>query len=161
MILGLIYLSFSHKAIATAMKHAGTDIIDNALKYRFTTEKGPFPISQHKLGRGNRPGGRLAQSIRVSLPQIQEGSSTVTMGFGSNVKYFAIHEFGFSGTVGVKAHKRKNGQSVRAHDRILNIIAREPMATELRHSRTQETVMTLARREILKVIDGIGKGGPA
>lgn len=83
------------------------------------------------------------------------------MGFGSNVKYFFIHEFGFSGDVPVKAHSRKNGQNVRAHSRFVNVQAREPMQTELRHPRTAEAILPNIEREILKVITGIEKGGPA
>jgi phage gpG-like protein len=148
----------SLKAIAAALKQAGPIIVQNALEYRFTLQKGPFPVSEHKLGVKSR---RLRQSIDNTAPQIQEGSSTVTMGFGSNVKYFGIHEFGFSGSVGVKAHSRKNGQNVRAHSRFVKIAAREPMQTELRNSRTADLIYTLAKREILKVVDGSEKGGPA
>lgn len=148
----------SLRAIARALGHSAEIIVGNAVKHRFVEVPGPFPFSENKLGRRT---GRLRQSIRTTAPQIQEGSSTVTMGFGSNVKYFFVHEFGFSGDVPVKAHSRKNGQNVRAHSRFVNVQAREPMQTELRHPRTAEAILPNIEREILKVITGIEKGGPA
>lgn len=146
----------SLKAIARALAVSGEIIVGNSLENRFLGISGPFPVSEHRLGRKT---GRLRQSIFNTAPQIQEGSSTVTMGFGSNVKYFFIHEFGFSGDVSVRAHSRKNGQKVRAHSRFVNVEARAPMQTELRHPRTAEVILTLAEREILKVINEIEGGG--
>lgn len=155
----------SLKAIARALTVGGEIIEGNMKQHRFVLQKGPFPVSENKLGKVS---GRLNESIRATAPQIQEGSSTVTMRFGSNVKskggganYFLIHEFGFSGQVGIKAHTRKNGVAVRAHNRLLKVPAREPMQTELRHPRTTDVIMTLVRREIAKVITDIEKGGPA
>jgi hypothetical protein len=119
----------SLKAIGKALNQAGPIIVGNAVKDRFVESPGPFPFSQNKLGRVT---GRLRQSIRNTAPQIQEGSSIVTMGFGSNVKYFRIHEFGFADDVSVRAHTRKNGQQVRAHTRFMKVRAR---ARELRDHR--------------------------
>jgi len=140
------------KAVARALTMSGPMIVGNAVRYRFTSETGPFPYSQNKLGRVT---GRLRQSITHSPPQIQEGTHTVTMGFGSNVKYFAIHEFGFSGSVPVRAHNRR-GRPVRAHSRFVRIQAREPMQTELRHTRTSEIILENARRQILAMLEREG-----
>jgi phage gpG-like protein len=167
----------SLKAIARALNQSSEIIVGNAINDRFVAGKGPFPVSEHKLGRKT---GRLRQSIFSTAPQIQEGSSTVTMGFGSNVKYFAIHEFG--GTINLKArtqinhfkfladgkgarfskvkgatHAQKN--QIGAHSYIMP--ARAPMQTELRHPRTAQLITEAATREILKVIDQLEKGGAA
>jgi phage gpG-like protein len=164
------------KAIAAALNQAGPIIVGNAVENRFLGSPGPFPISEHKLGRRT---GRLRQSIRNTAPQIQEGESAVTMGFGSNVKYFAIHEFG--GEVKRKARTQVNnfrfladGKSVRfakvkdatfsqkneIGESSYQMPAREPMQTELRHPRTAQVILTLVEREIYKVIADI-EGGAA
>lgn len=143
-------------AVATGMKQAGPFIVGNAVKDRFTSRKGPFPISEHKLGRVT---GRLRQSITNTPPQINATTGEVTMGFGSNVRYFAIHEFGFKGAVAVKAHKRRNGQSVRAHRRNVNIPARAPMRTELETNRTKTLVIDAVTRAAKKALDRMEGGG--
>lgn len=153
----------SLQALSRALSASGPMIVGNALKYRFTSERGPFPYSQNKLGRVT---GRLRQSITSTPPQIQAGTSSVTIGFGSNVRYFAIHEFGFTGNVTVKAHTRKAhtvpklnlsrlAQDVRSHSRYLKLQARAPMATELRDPRTEAIVVENARRQIQKVLDAL------
>lgn len=71
--------------------------------------KGPFPVSQKRLGVVS---GRLRRSMRFSRPTFQKG--TLKTAVGSNVRYFGRHEFGGSGRqvrVGaakVKAHFRNN-----------------------------------------------------
>jgi phage gpG-like protein len=145
------------QGMGKALNKSGPMIVGNAVKYRFTSERGPFPVSQNKLGRVT---GRLRQSITSTKPQINTASNEIVMGFGSNVKYFGVHEFGFSGSVAVKAHARKNGQQVRSHSRFIKIAARRPMFTELDHDRTLGIVFENARREIIKAIDET-EGGPA
>ena len=114
-----------------------------------------------------------------TAPQIQEGSSTVTMGFGSRLKYFAIHEFG--GTINRPARQQVNNFRFLADGKRVRFArlkdatfsqknqigassyqmpARAPMQTELRHPRTREVILTLAEREIRKVISEI-EGGAA
>ena len=144
------------EGMGRALNKSGPMIVGNAVKYRFTAERGPFPIGDAKLGRVT---GRLRQSITNTKPQINTGSNEVTMGFGSNVKYFGVHEFGFDGPVNVKAHQRK-GRPVRGHSRFIKIAARRPMFTELDHDRTLGIVFENARREIIKAIDET-EGGPA
>jgi hypothetical protein len=56
---------------------------------------------------------RLRGSIRASLAY--PDGSTVRSGIGSNVVYAAAHEFGFDGTVNVKAHQRRSVGSDRYH----------------------------------------------
>lgn len=50
--------------------------------------------------------GRLRRSI-TRAPAQAEGARGVISAIGSNVRYFAPHEFGFDGTVSVKEHERK------------------------------------------------------
>jgi len=140
------------KHLATALAVSGQEIVGNSLKYRFTSERGPFPFSQNKLGRVT---GRLRQSITATKPQIQEGSSTVTLGFGSNVKYFNLHEFGFTGNVPVRAHTRR-GKPVRAHSRAVSIAARAPMQTEVRDQRTVDIVIRNAERAVRRLLADLG-----
>lgn len=144
-------------AVATGMKQAGPVIVGNAVKDRFTSQRGPFPVSEHKLGRVT---GRLRQSITNTPPQINANTGEVTMGFGSNVSYFAVHEFGFNGTVAVRAHKRKNGQAVRAHTKQANYPARAPMRTELETNRTTKLVIEAVTRAAKKALDRL-EGGRA
>lgn len=144
------------QGMGKALAMSGPMIVGNAVKYRFTSERGPFPFSENKLGRVT---GRLRQSITNTPPQIQEGSNTVTMGFGSNVKYFGVHEFGFSGNVPVKAHQRK-GKPVRAHSRYVKIEARRPMFTELDDDRSLGIIYENAKRQVRIMLDEM-EGGPA
>jgi len=144
-------------AVGKGLAAGGPVIVGNAVKHRFTNQRGPFPVSQNKLGRVT---GRLRQSITNTRPQINAASGEVTMGFGSNVSYFAIHEFGFSGTVAVKSHSRKNGQQVRGHQRNVNRPARAPMLTELRTPRTTDIILESVRRAVVRALDGM-EGGPA
>jgi phage gpG-like protein len=112
--------------------------------------QGPFPVSDHKLGVKS---GRLYRSVRWTLPEIS--GQTVLGSIGTNVKYAGAHEFGFSGSVQVRAHSRKSFShrsflggttksgkqktvrkkvrgadiQVRTHTRKLNIPERAPIRT--------------------------------
>lgn len=153
-------------AVGKGLNAAGPIIVGNAVKYRFTSERGPFPVGESKLGRVT---GRLRQSISNTKPQIDPSSGEITMGFGSNVgglgggaapvKYFGIHEFGFSGSVNVKAHTRR-GKPVRSHGRRVNFAARAPMQTELRETRTSEEIIKQIERRIQAMLREL-EGGPA
>ncbi|MEP0814518.1 MAG: hypothetical protein HRF49_07630 [bacterium] len=82
---------------------------------------------------GKAPGivtGRLCNSIEP-IPPRQSGDMWET-GVRTNVEYAAVHEYGFSGTVQVRAHERKMNQAfgrptapftqnVRSHSRKLNL----------------------------------------
>lgn len=91
-------------AISSGMARGGQIVLGSAVRYRFTG-KGPFPIAEHRLGVVTN---RLRKSMRVTPPQIKEGENAVTMSFGSDVKYFALHEFGFKGKVQVRGHNRRS-----------------------------------------------------
>lgn len=80
------------------------EIVGIAVKERFTG-KGPFPVSQNKLGVVT---GRLRRSIRSTRAQVNTSSGEITTEAGSNVAHFAAHEFGFKGTQHVRGHTRKN-----------------------------------------------------
>jgi len=113
------------------------------------SERGP-----HTLGRISS---RLANTLRAAKARVS--GTTVWSSIGSNVRYAGAHEFGFQGTVTVKAHTRRfarfEGQSisikdakllqgrskkakpglqrgtqqVRSHSRKMNIPARAPIAS--------------------------------
>lgn len=74
--------------------------LGQATARRFTG-KGPFPVSAKRLGVVS---GRLRASLRRSAARVE--GDTVKASVGSNVVYFGVHEFGFAGTVAVRAHKR-------------------------------------------------------
>jgi phage gpG-like protein len=54
----------------------------------------------------NRRTGRLGGSARASEAVVT--GNNVSSAIGTNVRYGAVHEFGFRGTVAVKAHRRKD-----------------------------------------------------
>jgi hypothetical protein len=78
----------------------GTLLMAAQIQAKRLTGKGPFPVSQHKLGVVS---GRLRQSIRPTAARI-EGDSVISS-IGSVVSYLKAHEFGFSGAVKVRAHE--------------------------------------------------------
>lgn len=80
-------------------------------------------IAQHEYLSGPRPtrldkvSGRLLGSIATLVQP--ESNGRIVGRIGSNVKYAAFHEFGFHGTINVRAHQRvirafnlKTGESV-------------------------------------------------
>ena len=101
-------------------------LLGRAVKERFTG-KGPFPVSQRRLGVVT---GLLRRSITHSVPEAG-GSGEVVVKMGSNVRYFAVHEFGFAGSVRVRSHQRR-GRFVKEHSRRMKIPAREPLQTAIR-----------------------------
>jgi hypothetical protein len=129
-----------------------------AAKDRFTG-KGPFPVSQRKLGNVS---GRLKRDLHA------EAATMTATGYrgrvGSVVEYFGPHEVGFSGQVSVRAHSRKAytvggkrgytvlPQSVRAHSKTLKIPARQPLATAIR-----EHGQAIIGGEIAKAARGTSK----
>lgn len=64
--------------------------------------------------------GRLRRSINF---RVAETGTGIEAKVGTNVEYARVHEFGFSGTVNVKAHMRKGKKAyeVRAHSRKVNL----------------------------------------
>src|SRR4029453_14638820 len=94
--------------------------------------KGPFPVAEHRLGSRTE---RLKQSLFYRAATVSQVGNQVavtgTMG-SLGVKYFPIHEYGFSGSATVKPFFRKNrsgkGTSqVKGYTRRMNIPARAPM----------------------------------
>jgi phage gpG-like protein len=124
------------EAVRKAIDLGMLELVQVAMKDRFTG-KGPFPVSQKKLGVVS---GRLRRDLHT------EAARPIATGFsariGSNVEYFAAHELGFSGTVQVKAHQRSRyttrrgysvlEQSVRAHSKHMTVPKREPLMTAIR-----------------------------
>lgn len=117
----------------------GSQLVGLAQKERLRGE-GPFPVRDKKLGVQTR---RLSRSLRSSKPKYSGG--VVSLGIGTNVKYFGGHEFGLRKKVSVPAHKVKahvknfRGKQVaipahsrKYHNRQMDIPKREPVATTIR-----------------------------
>lgn len=147
------------QAVGRGMALSGELVKQKAQEERFSGA-GPFPVEQHRLGIRQQ---LLRKSLRVTPPQINASTGEVTQGFGSNLRYFLIHEFGFSGPSPVRAHRRTTASgkvaNVRAHTRNLTIAARAPMITELQSERTRTTYFRNINRELELAIDG--RGGAA
>lgn len=94
-------------AIKRGLDRGNELALGEILRSRFTG-RGPFPVSEHRLGvRTNR----LRSSMRRTRAAIT--GNEVSASIGSNVHYFGIHEFGFSGSVTVRAHRRRAPQADR------------------------------------------------
>lgn len=148
------------RAIARGMNR-GTLVIAGKIQTQRLSGKGPFPVAQHKLGVKT---GTLRKSVRPTLAQTR-GDEVVTS-IGSAVRYAAVHEFGFTGTVPVKAHEvtmkklfgRKLKEPLRfsrlAHQRKVNTPARAPFQTGIEeHAEIVEREIT---REVVKEFQGGG-----
>lgn len=76
--------------------------------------------------------GRLRRSITT---RVQANATAVIGTVGTNVEYAAVHEYGFQGTVNIKAHLRKAKDRfipVRAHTRQVNMPERSFLRSALR-----------------------------
>lgn len=89
------------QAIRRGMDRANALVTRQMTRSRFTG-KGPFPVSEGKLGVRT---GRLRRSLLWAKATI-DPAGNVTGAIGSNVEYMGVHEFGFSGEVQVRAHRR-------------------------------------------------------
>lgn len=87
------------KSIARGLVRA-TALITGEIQAKRLTGKGPFPVSQNRLGVKT---GRLRQSLTYTKTATITGDVVQTT-IGTNVKYGAAHEFGYKGPVKVKAH---------------------------------------------------------
>lgn len=148
------------QAVGAGMSRAGQLVLGKAVESRFSG-KGPFPVAQHRLGiRSNL----LRKSLYATKPQINAGTGEVTQGFGSPLRYFLLHELGFTGPAPVRAHTRQTASgktsNVKAHTRNLTIAARAPMTTELQSERTRKTYLVEINRELELAIDRM-EGGVA
>lgn len=89
--------------LARAWAAGAQEILGRAVKGRFTGQ-GPYPVAQNRLGVVTN---RLRKSLRATGAQLDVASGTISAALGSNVSYFAPHEFGFKGRVQVRGHTRK------------------------------------------------------
>jgi hypothetical protein len=120
------------QAIKRGMDDAGNTAWREITIQRFSG-KGPFPVPEHRLGERTE---RLKQSLFYRAARVETAGQSVsvtgTMG-SEGVKYFPIHEYGFSGIATVKPFFRKNRKGppsqVKGHTRQMNIPARAPMHT--------------------------------
>lgn len=141
------------EGIRAGLDRANLLALSRIQRGRFTG-KGPFPVSEQKLGHRSR---RLIRSLGASRAVVRDAASlSVGTGIGSNVSYYGAHEFGFSGPVKVPAHERSmpettrtsrsgrvykvaaHKQSVRAHSRRMSMPARRPMRAGLAEEAVQE-----------------------
>jgi len=95
----------------------------------------PFPVAEHKL---RQISGRLKGSLFWRAARVETAGQLVSVTgamVSEGVRYFPIHEYGFSGTANVKPFFRKNRSTkkplseVKGHTRRMNIPARAPMRT--------------------------------
>lgn len=149
------------RAIARGMQRGGL-LIAGRIQAQRLSGKGPFPAAQKKLGVRT---GRLRQSVRATHPQIK--GNEVTISIGSNVRYAAAHEFGFSGTVAVKRHEvtmtklfgRQLQEPLRfsrlASQRKMRVPERAPFRTGIKDN------LKLMEREVQREVLNEFKGGKA
>jgi hypothetical protein len=97
----------------------------------------PYPVAEHKL---RQISGRLKLSLFWRQARVETTGQLVSVTgamVSEGVRYFPIHEYGFSGTANVKPFFRKNRSAgkpvsqVKGHTRRMNIPARAPMHTGL------------------------------
>lgn len=121
-------------------------VVVGRVKVRRLTGKGPFPVSQNKLGHRKRD---LIKKFDTNRAEIRDRDRMIVgSSMGTNLEYFGAHEFGFSGAVKVRAHTRENGQKVRAHTRDVKIPERKMVRTEL----AQMIVKDIYQYEITKAV---------
>jgi phage gpG-like protein len=142
-------------AIVRGISRGSQLLLGIAVRERFSG-KGPFPVSQNKLGVRS---GHLRRSLRFTRPQ-SNGDGSFTVLAGSNVSYFAVHEFGFDGNVSIRAASVKastnsnafgnNSFSIlahtrRAHSRRMKIPKRAPLTTAINEHSTRVYVTEIAK----------------
>jgi len=126
------------RAVARAMDLENQHTVAHTSERRLTGT-GPFPPSENRLGVVTN---RLRNSLRATKAEVD--GTTVVSEIGSNIKYAAVHEFGFSGPVFVNSHERKSflrnvvgkkkrkrvaATIVTGHGRNVSIPARAPIGT--------------------------------
>ena len=123
------------QAIAKAMDKQNKLTVAHIQKTRLS-QRGPETLGVRT--------NRLRSSVRRNdaVAQVTADSIVINSSIGSNVKYAAVHEFGFDGVVTVGAHKRKKKSletlfgkrrkvrkadiSVGSHSRKMNVAERAP-----------------------------------
>ena len=104
--------------------------------------------------------GRLRRSINF---RVTESATGVQATVGTNVEYARIHEFGFRGSVNIKAHLRKlkSGKkaAVRAHSRNVNLPERSFLRSTMREM--QSGIDQRIARVVAQSIASANHGGAA
>lgn len=77
--------------------------------------------------RTNRLRGSIARNHPETRSRVETSAAAVYAYVGTNVKYAAVHEYGFDGVVTVKAHSR-NGHPVRSFQRHMRMPKRAYLA---------------------------------
>lgn len=125
-------------AIADGLGVANLMALSRIQRTRFSGT-GPFPVSQNRLGIVTET---LRKSLRSDPPEIVDiDRLRIKTAMGSAVRYFGVHELGFSGPVSVRQHSRTRGSSthsVSAHTRTMNRPARKPLRAGLESDEVQK-----------------------
>lgn len=108
-----MFRAVSRRSISEFMRNAGI-----GAGPRSATDGGPLRIVSGRLARSLR--GARTRGTAESVRRIEIRRRRATLEFGTSVPYGAVHEYGFLGTVSVRAHQR-GGKSVRSHQRRMNI----------------------------------------
>jgi phage gpG-like protein len=112
--------------------------------------KGTFTKSRGKHGGLHVRSGDLQRRIKSG---VAETNNTVVGWLANNMAYAAVHEYGFKGSVTVKAHIRQRGKTVftvRSHTRQMNI----PMRKFLKPGITEnmDRIRDIIRESIVKEV---------
>ena len=150
-----------------AVKAGAAQALGTTLKERFRgNSPQPYPVADRRLRAISR---RLSSSILLHEPTAT--ANEVTAVIGTNVKYFARHEYGLSRPEDVRAHARKLSRlgtkvvknsrkdrkgaktlitrttvQVKAHTRHPNLPARMPLRTGLGEHLTRSIYAEMERR---------------
>ena len=126
------------QAIKRGMDEAGLKAWREISDVRFSgIGPHPYPVAEHKLRQISH---HLKESLFWRAARVETTGQVVSVTgsmVSEGVRYFPIHEYGFSGVANVKPFFRKNRSAkkpvseVRGHTRRMNIPARAPMRTGL------------------------------
>jgi len=115
------------RAVTAAMDRENERTVSHTVERRLSGA-GPFPPPEHRLGVGHKRGGLLRRSLTWTRARIS--GNVVEATIENPVKYAAIHEYGSTETVSVKAHTRtRDGKTfnVRAFSYQQNMPERAPV----------------------------------
>jgi len=103
--------------------------------------------------------GNLRRGWTMRQPEPLPGEIGFLGGIGTAVEYDPIHEFGFEGSVSVRAHSRqsKGGKAydVRAHARQVSVPARPHARPAMLESRPE--IQAFHEKAVTKALDGGGE----
>lgn len=134
-------------AITRGMKHGSELMVAHINRARMSRRASPGEKNPSTLGVVTGTGRR---SVRATDP-VSDGGEIKAF-IGSNIGYIKAHEFGFSGTVKVKAHTRsveKKSFRVRAHSREVRIPERRMIRGGGEESRHEVTTSIIAETRAL------------